>query len=163
MLTFPSAPHPHHHARQPDATGLISESPESQPSSSDAKTQLWLFSNPPNPYPTLPVHDVIHIFWYPILDFYFDISEWHILPARAWTPAIMLHLTNPCAKRKVLSLTKPKARYITRIPSAIILHMDYFAKPWLKWSLSLNKTINPRHNITSVDKKECIVIVKSCW
>ena len=45
-----------------------------------------------------------------IWDFYFDISEWHILPARAWTPALMLHLTNPCAKRKVLSRTKPKGK-----------------------------------------------------
>ena len=46
----------------------------------------------------------------PIWDFYFDISEWHILSARAWTPALMLHLTNPCAKRKVRSLTKPKGK-----------------------------------------------------
>ena len=45
-----------------------------------------------------------------IWDFYFDISEWHILPARVWTPALILHLTNPCAKRKVLSLTKPKGK-----------------------------------------------------
>ena len=42
--------------------------------------------------------------------FYFDISEWHILSACAWTPALMLHLTNPCVKRKVLSLTKPKGK-----------------------------------------------------
>ena len=47
---------------------------------------------------------------FPIWDFYFDISEWHILSARAWTPALMLHLTNPCAKRKILSLTKPKGK-----------------------------------------------------
>ena len=46
----------------------------------------------------------------PIWDFYFDISEWHILSARAWTPAIMLHLTNPCTKQKVLILTKPKGK-----------------------------------------------------
>ena len=46
----------------------------------------------------------------PIWDFYFDISEWLILSARAWTPALMLHLTNPCTKRKVLSLTKPKGK-----------------------------------------------------
>ena len=46
----------------------------------------------------------------PIWDFYFDISEWHILSTRAWTPALMLHLTNPIAKRKVLSLTKPKGK-----------------------------------------------------
>ena len=45
-----------------------------------------------------------------IWDFYFDISKWHILPARACTPALMLHLTNPCAKRKVLSLTKKKGK-----------------------------------------------------
>ena len=32
----------------------------------------------------------------PIWDFYFDISEWHIPSARAWTPALMLHQTNPC-------------------------------------------------------------------
>ena len=30
--------------------------------------------------------------------------------ACAWTPARMLHLTNPCAKWKVLSLTKPKIK-----------------------------------------------------
>ena len=46
----------------------------------------------------------------PIWDFYFDISEWYILSARAWTPALMLHLNNLCAKRKVLSLTKPKGK-----------------------------------------------------
>ena len=54
-----------------------------------------------HPYPLVSI---------PIWDFYFDISEWHILFARAWTPALMLHLTNPCAKRKVLSLTKPKGK-----------------------------------------------------
>ena len=37
-------------------------------------------------------------------------SECHILPARAGTPAFMLHLSNPCAERKVLSLTKPKGK-----------------------------------------------------
>ena len=48
-------------------------------------------------------------------DFYFDLSEWHILSARAWTPALMLHLTNPCTKRKVLILTKLKGKiYKTR-------------------------------------------------
>ena len=46
----------------------------------------------------------------PIWDFYFDISEWYTLSACAWTPALMLHLTKPCAKWKVLSLTKPKGK-----------------------------------------------------
>ena len=46
----------------------------------------------------------------PIWDFYFDLSECHILSARALTPALMLHLINPCDKRKVLSLTKPKGK-----------------------------------------------------
>ena len=56
------------------------------------------------------MHDVIHIplVIFSIWDFYFDVSEWHILPARTGTPALMLYLTNPCAKRKVCSLTKPK-------------------------------------------------------
>ena len=73
----------------------------------------WLlFLKSQNPQPTLPVRDVIHIPWsqFPIWDFHFDISEWHILSARAWTPALMLHLTNPCTKRKVLIQTKPKGK-----------------------------------------------------
>ena len=43
---------------------------------------------------------------FPIWDFYFDISEWHILSACAWTPVLMVYLTNLCSKRKVLILTK---------------------------------------------------------
>ena len=102
---------------------LASSNSESQPSSSEAGTQLTAFSQISvhasgtwrHPNTLVPIH---------IWDFYFDISEWHILSARAWTPTLMLHLTNPCAKRKVLSLTKPKCKiyktksignYITRI------------------------------------------------
>ena len=91
---------------------LASPSSESQPSSSEAGTQLTAFSQisahvsgawrHPNTLVPIPI-------WY----FYFDISEWHILSARAWTPALMLHLTNPCTKRKVLSLTKPKGKIYT--------------------------------------------------
>ena len=125
MLTFPSAP-PTTTMRgtPPQTTGLISANPESQPTSSDAKTQLTDFSQ---------ISKILrarfrcmtsftspgHIF--SIWDFYFDIYEWHILPAHAWTPALMLHITNPCAKRKVLSLTKPKGKiYKTKYLS------DYF-------------------------------------
>ena len=82
---------------------------ESQPSSSEEKLNSTdFFQIPPNLPRTLPVHDVIHI---PksYLGFFF----WHLWmthPPCAWTPALMLILTNPCAKRKVLSLTKPKGK-----------------------------------------------------
>ena len=95
---------------------LASPSSESQPSSSEAGTQLTAFAQ-------ISAHasgawrhpnTLVRI---PIWDFYVDISEWHILSARAWTPALMLHLTNPRAKRKVLSLTKPKGKmYKNEIP-----------------------------------------------
>ena len=52
-------------------------------------------------------HPLVHI---TIWNFYFDICEWRILPAHEWTPALMLHLTNPCTKRKVLILTKPRGK-----------------------------------------------------
>ena len=69
------------------------------------------FSKSQNPHPTLPgMTSFTSLVPFSICEFYFDISEWHILLSRAWTPALMLHLTNPCAKRKVLSLTKPKGK-----------------------------------------------------
>ena len=98
MLTFPS--HHHHYYVRHLPQGL-SELQKSTFFGGKDSTH-WLFSNPQNPQRTLPVHDVIYTSG--IWDFYFDISEWHILPA------LMLHLTNPCAKRKVLSLTKPKGK-----------------------------------------------------
>ena len=110
MLIFPSPlPTTTTRGTPPQTTGLISASPEIQPFSSDAKIQLTAFSQISahasgawrHPNTLVPVL---------IGDFYFDISEWHILSARAWTPALMLHLTNPCAKRKVLSLTKLKGK-----------------------------------------------------
>ena len=86
---------------------LASPSSESQPS--EVGTQLSAFSQISahasgawrHPNSLIPI---------PIWDFYFDISEWHILFVHARTPALMLHLTNSCAKRKVLSLTKPKGK-----------------------------------------------------
>ena len=76
-----------------------------------------LFSNPPNPQHFRATrHSPLSVL-FPIWDFYFDISEWHILSARAWTPALMLYITNPCTKRKVLILTKQKGRiYKTKSP-----------------------------------------------
>ena len=101
MLTFP---YPPHNMCGPQKSTIFFRARNST---------HWLFSNPPKPsvhtsgawchvHPQVP---------FSIWDFYFDISEWHILPAHAlWTPALMLHLTNPCAKQKVLSLTKPKGK-----------------------------------------------------
>ena len=83
---------------------------------------ILLFSNPPNPQ---RFRVVIHLPRSHFLsgNFYFNICEWHIRPARAWTPALMLHLTNPCTKQKVLILTKPKSKiYKTRCLRNYITH-----------------------------------------
>ena len=134
MLTFLSAPD---HAWHPVANywSDLGEPRKSTVFFGRYKLNYSLFSNPENPRRTLPVHDVIHIpRSHSIWDFYFDFSEWHILPARAWTPALMLHLTNSCAKRKVLSLTKPKGKiyktkslghYITRVLVALLRSISY--------------------------------------
>ena len=106
---------------------LASPSSESQPSS-EAGTQLTAFSQisalasgawrHPNTLVSISI-------W----DFYFDITEWHILPTCAWTPTLMLHLTNPCARRKVLSLTKPKGKiYKTTSLGNYITHLIIFAQ-----------------------------------
>ena len=101
MLNFPSAPN---HVRHPPQG--LSESRKSTVFFRGRNSTLWLFSNlsPHFRCVTSLTSLVISSIW----DSYFDISKWHILPGRAWTPALMLHLTNPCAKRKVLSLTEPK-------------------------------------------------------
>ena len=88
---------------------LASPRSESQLSSAEARTQLTAFSQISAHASGARRHPNILVS-IPNLDFYFDISEWHILSAHVWTPALMLHLTNPCAKQKVLSLTKPKSK-----------------------------------------------------
>ena len=78
---------------------LASPSSECRLSRLEAGTQLSAFSQISahasgewrHSHPLVPI---------PIWDFYFDISEWHILSACAWTPALMLHLTNPCTEAK---------------------------------------------------------------
>ena len=116
---------------------LASPSSESQLSSSEAGTQLTAFSQisahasgawrHPNTLVSIPI-------W----DFYFDISEWHMLSARAGTPALMLHLTNPCAKRKVLSLTKPKGKiYKTKSLGNYITFLGRWTYPLVSKAHSL--------------------------
>ena len=78
---------PTHGARSAQSR-LASAGPESQPSSSEAGTQLTAFSQISahaysawrHPHPLVSI---------PIWVFYFDISEWQILPACAWTLALM--------------------------------------------------------------------------
>ena len=91
---------------------LASPSSESRLSCSEARTQLTAFSQlPKSSAHTSSVWRHSHpLAAVPIWDFYFDISEWHILSACVGTPALMLHLINPCAKWKVLSLTKLKSK-----------------------------------------------------
>ena len=91
---------------------LASPRSESQLSRSEAGTQLTAFSQIPksSAHASGAWHHSHPLVSISIWDFYFDISEWHIFSACAWTLALMLHLTNPCAKQKVLSLTKLKGK-----------------------------------------------------
>ena len=90
---------------------LASPSSESRLSRSEAGTQLTDFFQISKSSAHTSGHDVIHTSG---PNSYLWFSFWHLLmthPLRARiTPALMLHLTNPCAKRKVLSLTKPKGK-----------------------------------------------------
>ena len=103
ILTFPSAPSNTCGAR---SAQIRLASPKSQ-------SQLTDFSQiSQNLRCTLPVHDVIHILWSHFLSGIFifaSVNDTSSPRARQHLRA-SLHLTNPYAKRKVLSLTKPKDR-----------------------------------------------------
>ena len=118
MLTFPSAQTTCAPATRPRWAS------ESQPSSSDGKTQLTDFSQI-SVHASGAWHHSHPAVTFSIWSFYCNIPEWHVCSVRTWTPALMLHLTNPCAKWKVLSLSKPKGKiyktkslghYITVLP-----------------------------------------------
>ena len=86
---------------------------ESQPSSPEAELNSTdFFQNPQNPLRALPVHDVIRISWSNFLSGIFILISLNDTssPRARQHLGSSLHLTNPCAKRKVLSLTKPKGR-----------------------------------------------------
>ena len=127
MLTaFTSAPN---HVRHPICKLLVRprRAPKVNLAVRTQELNSLLFSNPPNPQRFRTWHSLPTVS-FPVWEFYFNISEWHILSARAWTPALMLYLTNPCTKRKVLLLTKLKGNiyktkslrhYITCTASAL--------------------------------------------
>ena len=80
-------------------------------------------------------------------------------PLRAWTPALMLHLTNPCAKRKVLSLTKPKSKiYKTKsLGHYFTISMKLFFV--LHWTLSDSKSPQVSRNLLNIlsDRNRAVV------
>ena len=86
MVTFPSDSY---HMRPPrQTTGLASVSSENRLASSKPKSQLiGFFSN--SKILSASGYDVIHVPGpFPIWGFYCDISDYHIRPARVWTPAL---------------------------------------------------------------------------
>ena len=75
--------------------------------SSNLKALLF-FKITKNPSPSLPgMTSFTSPVVFSICDFYCDIWDCHILPARAWTPALMSAAAHALI-RKVLSLIKPK-------------------------------------------------------
>ena len=98
----------------------------------------WLFSN------LSPRFRCVASPTSPGLNSYQGFLFWHLwmthpLRARAWTPALMLHQTNPCAKRKVLSLTKLKGKtYKTKSLSNYITFgwekNEFLQEKLLRWS-----------------------------
>ena len=108
---------------------LASPSSESQPSSSGAGSQLTAFSQISahasgarrHPNTLVPI---------PIWDFYFDISEWHILSARV--NACINVAPNSRAKQKVLSLTKPKGKIYKTKSLGNYITQGYAAEIWLQ-------------------------------
>ena len=77
-------------ASRSKTTGLAAPRFESQLASSSLKSQLTAFFKiPKNPSPSLPgMTSFTSPVLFPIQGFYYDIYDCHILPARAWTPAL---------------------------------------------------------------------------
>ena len=100
------------------------------PSSSDTKTQLWLFFKIPKILHThfsawRHSHAVVT---FSIWGFYCDISEWHVRSAHVNTCAhVCTQLTHALSKRFSAKLNQ-KARYIKRNPSATILQIYDWVK-----------------------------------
>ena len=104
MTMFPSYLPPTRNTRSARSAQILLASPRSQ-------SQLIDFSqisqNPPRAF---TVHDVIHISWSYFLPGIFILTYVNDTSSPRQHLHSSLHLTNSCAKRKVLSLTKPKGR-----------------------------------------------------
>ena len=101
------------------------------------KSYLYIWSNqqvPVSQYmPTLIVHDIIHTTWSLFLSGIFILTSLN----DAWTPVLMLHLTNPCTKQKVLSQTKPKGKiYKTKSLGHYITTVSQYMPCFFKTSFS---------------------------
>ena len=103
---------PHYVWPPPQTTGLASASSENRLASSRLESQLTAFFSYSKILSPAYGHDVIHV---PSLISYLGILLWHLWLshppcARVNTCTECVHLTNPCTKRKVLRLTKPKGK-----------------------------------------------------
>ena len=133
---------------------LASPSSESWLSCSEAGTQLTAFSQIPksSAHASSAWHHS-----HPLV----SIPEWHILSA------LMLHLTNPYAKRKVLSLTKPKGKiykmkflsnYITPVTFTYSLSSEAVIMRQLRrWKRLWRRSLTCSHKRTSMGPS------RSCW
>ena len=116
---------------------------ESQPSSSDGKTQLTFFKSPKSSAHASGAWRHSHP---AVTFFYLGFLLWHIwmtrpLRAREHLRSC-LQLTNLCAKRKVLSLTKPKGKiYKTKF-------LDHYITSVLL-SLNNKRTREPTYHQTT--------------
>ena len=143
MLTFPSAPN--HVRYPPQGLGELRKSTVFL----DARTQLTDFSQIPQ---ILRARFRCMTSFTSPWSYYLGFLFWHLCmthPARAtWTPALMLQLTNPCAKRKVLSLTKPKGKiYKTKSLSHYIISGIRLSVTYL---LSSTQAVWYKTNFTAV-------------
>ena len=98
------------HLTPPQTTGLALASSENCLSSSSVESQLTVFFQIPKSSVLPGMTSFTSLVPFPIWGFYCDISDCHIRRLRVNTCTQCVHLTNPCTKWKVLSLTKPKGK-----------------------------------------------------
>ena len=114
---------------------------ESQPSSSDAKTQLSDFSQI-SAYASGAWRHSHLLVSFPIWGFILTSVNDAFSPRACEHLLSCLHLTNPCAKRKVLSLTKPKGKiYKTKSLGHYITLRSLFLLELFYDKASLNLTV----------------------